>query len=284
MRTTPVTQAAGTTTPMDVSSVTGPSPDGSLTNSPIVATLTPRDQIALPNPLQAGLSIAPHLSTATLPFSPGGSITLDPNTTPSSALNPRSCVTCRRRKVRCDKFMPCGNCRKAHIQCVFPAPGRAPRRPRIKDPNAPPKQSSEREIELMKRLRKLEGIVEDLSGQIEFESGRNPSSSNGSPEATGDSNNNSGGGGTNLAERDRRRTNNAAFGGGHTSNSNSPKDSSRVGKPTSPGDHASGANLRSPTGETQKELGRLVLNERGKTRYMSNAFWTKLNDEVCYRL
>ncbi|KAK1837621.1 fungal specific transcription factor domain-containing protein, partial [Colletotrichum chrysophilum] len=39
------------------------------------------------------------------------------------ALNPRSCVTCRRRKVRCDKQMPCSNCRRAVIQCIFPAPG-----------------------------------------------------------------------------------------------------------------------------------------------------------------
>ncbi|KAJ4146448.1 hypothetical protein NW754_001914 [Fusarium falciforme] len=87
------------------------------------------------------------------------------------ALNPRSCVTCRRRKVRCDKQMPCSNCRRAQIPCVFPAPGRAPRQPRPRDPNAPPKNSSQREIELMKRLRKLEGIVEELSGQIEVESG-----------------------------------------------------------------------------------------------------------------
>lgn len=287
MRTTPATQA-NAMTPMDVSSTGGPSPDNSSTNSPIVATSTPREQITLPSaPGPAGYAPAP--TGGSLPFSPGGSITLDPTTTPSSTLNPRSCVTCRRRKVRCDKFMPCGNCRKAHIQCVFPAPGRAPRRPRIKDPNAPPKQSSEREIELMKRLRKLEGIVEDLSGQIEFEGARNPSSNGGSPEAIVDStnnnnsNNNGGGGGsnTNAPERERRRVNTGFFVSGNTPNSNSPNDSSRTMKPMSPGDPSPGSLLRSPTGEAQKELGRLVLNEKGKTRYISNAFWTKLNDEVC---
>ncbi|KAG7149173.1 putative transcriptional regulatory protein like [Verticillium longisporum] len=103
----------------------------------------------------------------TTTFSPEQAVALTSSGAP--LLNPRSCVTCRRRKVRCDKQMPCSNCRRASAQCVFPAPGRAPRRPKPRDPNAPSKGSSEREVELMRRLRKLEGIVEDLSGQIEVE-------------------------------------------------------------------------------------------------------------------
>ena len=55
--------------------------------------------------------------------------------------------------------MPCSNCRRAVIQCIFPAPGRAPRRPRPKDPNAPPKNSTEREVELMKTLSDIPGVV-----------------------------------------------------------------------------------------------------------------------------
>ncbi|KAG8156624.1 hypothetical protein KVR01_013575 [Diaporthe batatas] len=48
----------------------------------------------------------------------------------------------------------------------------------------PPEQaSSEREIELMKRLRKLEGIVEQLSGQIEVQAASNHSSSDNAPGA-----------------------------------------------------------------------------------------------------
>ncbi|KAL9031682.1 MAG: hypothetical protein Q9196_000315 [Gyalolechia fulgens] len=65
--------------------------------------------------------------------------------------NPRSCVTCRKRKVRCDKRHPCSNCNKAAIECVFPGPGRAPRRSR-KPPDA----------ELLARLRRLEGVVQHL--------------------------------------------------------------------------------------------------------------------------
>ncbi|KAF1831379.1 hypothetical protein BDW02DRAFT_505413 [Decorospora gaudefroyi] len=70
--------------------------------------------------------------------------------------NPRSCVTCRRRKVKCDKKNPCSNCVRARIDCVFPGPGRAPRKSR-KPPDA----------ELLERLRRLEGVVTTLNAQVE---------------------------------------------------------------------------------------------------------------------
>ncbi|RYP18681.1 hypothetical protein DL765_003816 [Monosporascus sp. GIB2] len=267
--TTPATHV-NTTIPMEISAGLL-MPSANPVNSP--ATSAPQEQTAITTSAQT--ATAPNAAAA--PFSPGGSVTLDPNTTPSAALNPRSCVTCRRRKVRCDKFMPCGNCRKAHIQCVFPAPGRAPRRPRVRDPDAPPKQTSEREIELLKRLRKLEGIVEDLSGQIEFETSRHPSSSGGtSPEAATDGGTVPGG---NTMERDRRRPAASAF-SGNMPGGGSPSDTARMGKPTPPGDPTAAPLLRGATGEVQRELGRLVLNESGKTRYISNALWTKLNDEI----
>lgn len=71
-------------------------------------------------------------------------------------LNPRSCVTCRKRKVRCDKHEPCGNCVKAHIDCIFPPPGRAPRKPR-----------KPHDAELLKRLRRLESVVDSLGAQVD---------------------------------------------------------------------------------------------------------------------
>lgn len=86
-----------------------------------------------------------------------------PSTTkygPSSAAgptpNPRSCVTCRRRKVKCDKNNPCSHCVRAKIDCVYPGPGRAPRKSR-KPPDA----------ELLERLRRLEGVVSSLNAQVE---------------------------------------------------------------------------------------------------------------------
>ncbi|KAI0879823.1 fungal-specific transcription factor domain-containing protein [Annulohypoxylon maeteangense] len=257
--------AHANSTPAQMDSPSRSSPNDNSINSP-AATSTPQDHAPTPSALSSATSIAagaPHPTT----FTPSGPISLDPSTTPSSALNPRSCVTCRRRKVRCDKFMPCGNCRKAQIQCVFPAPGRAPRRPRAKDPNAPPKQTSEREIELMKRLRKLESIVEDLSGQIEVETARHPSSG-GSPEAAMDST---------PQERERRRQSGFIYSenlpGGYP-----PADYSKLGR-SQTGD-SGGPGTKSPAGEVNKSFGRLVLNEKGKTRYVSSAFWSKINDEI----
>lgn len=89
----------------------------------------------------------------TNPTSPNKSTTRQPPTRSDSSksLNPRSCVTCRRRKVRCDKNSPCSNCVKQGIECVFPGPGRAPRKPR-KAPDS----------ELLSRLRRLEGVVKSL--------------------------------------------------------------------------------------------------------------------------
>lgn len=70
--------------------------------------------------------------------------------------NPRSCVTCRRRKVRCDKTHPCASCSKAGVECIFPGPGRAPRRSK-----KPP------EAELLTRLRRLEGMVHKLGKDVD---------------------------------------------------------------------------------------------------------------------
>ncbi|KAI0521538.1 fungal-specific transcription factor domain-containing protein [Xylaria bambusicola] len=203
-----------------------------------------------------------------------GPITLDPFATPSATLNPRSCVTCRRRKVRCDKHMPCGNCRKAQIQCVFPAPGRAPRRPRAKDPNAPPKQTSEREMELMKRLRKLEGIVEDLSGQIEFETYKHGAANSESPEATSSDT---------VLENDRRKTTASPSIENVSSMNNVPPGYSAPRR-TNTGGSATSSNMANAKGQhssdVHKDFGKLVLNEKGKVRYVNNAFWSKITEEI----
>jgi hypothetical protein len=249
-----------TASPADASSpmaMSGdPSPEGNTdpTNTP--ATSTPRDSLIA--------MAVPGISR-----SASGATVIDPSVEPSSTLNPRSCVTCRRRKVRCDKHMPCGNCRKARISCIFPAPGRAPRRPRPRDPNAPPKQTSEREAELIKRLRKLEGIVEELSGQIEVEARPSGSATGESPETTTD-------------DPGRRKRGGSAT--APPSNSASPD-----GLPPLPAasvrlsNSTHGAAVQSPTMGVNKDFGKLVLNNQGKTRYISNAFFSRMNDEVRLR-
>ena len=177
--------------------------------------------------------------------------------------------------------MPCSNCRRAQIPCIFPAPGRAPRRPRPKDPNAPSKQpSSERELELMKRLRKLEGIVEELSGQIELEAVRHPFSSSNSPEA-GMAGHDADGH-TPTRAGDKPGTPN-----GSNFNKNSPSTGTGMGTDRS-GAHGLQTQLNRPpfgplrriSSDIHKQFGRLVLNEKGVTRYVSSGFWSAINDEV----
>ncbi|KAI0425366.1 fungal-specific transcription factor domain-containing protein [Xylaria sp. FL1042] len=274
-----VAVAVAADTPSTMASC-GPSP--TLHGNDLPRPPTPRHRNHTPTP-----SLTPSLTTATTTATPPtsqppasfitGPITLDPFATPSATLNPRSCVTCRRRKVRCDKHMPCGNCRKAQIQCVFPAPGRAPRRPRAKDPNAPPKQTSEREMELMKRLRKLEGIVEDLSGQIEFETYKHGANSE-SPEATSDV--------AHDGDRDRRKapaSPSAAEYPSSASAANPPPGYSSLRR-TGTGGSTASSSLTTPKGphgaDVHKDFGKLVLNEKGKVRYVNNAFWSKITEEI----
>ncbi|KAK9241858.1 hypothetical protein V1506DRAFT_563384 [Lipomyces tetrasporus] len=84
----------------------------------------------------------------------------------------RSCVTCRSRKVRCDKLSPCSNCRRANIACVVPStdrpPGRARRLGYISNNAASNAQAAQASTDLrvgqvMERLRTLESLVKELS-------------------------------------------------------------------------------------------------------------------------
>lgn len=74
-----------------------------------------------------------------------------------------SCVTCRHRKVKCDRRNPCSNCAKNRIECHFPVTGRVPRR---RDPTTW-KSPTEKQAELLNRLRRLESLVTELAAQVE---------------------------------------------------------------------------------------------------------------------
>lgn len=74
-----------------------------------------------------------------------------------------SCITCRRRKVKCDRTNPCSNCAKNRVECHFPVTGRLPRR---RDPTAW-KSPTEKQAELLNRLRRLESLVTELAAQVE---------------------------------------------------------------------------------------------------------------------
>ena len=156
-----------------------------------------------------------------------------------NGLHARSCVTCRKRKVRCDKRHPCSNCNKAAIECVFPGPGRAPRRSR-KTPDT----------ELLARLRRLEGVVQSLGKGAE-EGNEHLTNSNGVPDVP-------------VPSCDGDTTKQKILTGGMIGAFEPPKK-----------DQKDAAN----TNGLIKEFGRLVVDE-GRSRYVSNKFWTSLSEEV----
>lgn len=90
------------------------------------------------------------------------------------ALALRSCITCRRRKVRCDKRSPCSNCVKAGIECIFPPPGRAPRKV---------KRQPAENAELLTRLQQLENIVEAAMTNSNTQATPSPPQQRGDPPA-----------------------------------------------------------------------------------------------------
>ena len=90
----------------------------------------------------------------------------------------RSCVVCRTRKVRCDKRSPCSNCRRANIDCVFPSADRPPRWARrlerlsanataITNIAATPPDADMGVDKVLDRLRNIERVVSELSGQLQ---------------------------------------------------------------------------------------------------------------------
>lgn len=116
-------------------------------------------------------------SASELNFSPpsDNSPTQPTRTTVEPHASSRSCVTCRRRKVRCNKRSPCLNCTKAGINCVFPPPGRAPRKSK-----RPP------DAELLSRLRRLEGVIDHLRSDKSEMSSSAQDSSTGPPTVRSD--------------------------------------------------------------------------------------------------
>ena len=80
---------------------------------------------------------------------------------------PRSCATCRTRKVRCDKKSPCSNCRRAKIACVVPSDDKPPRWARQLERSGLNAQDGPGAAVVMNRLRRLESMVKDLTAQLE---------------------------------------------------------------------------------------------------------------------
>lgn len=80
---------------------------------------------------------------------------------------PLSCTSCRQRKIKCDKADPCDPCLKLGIECVFPTR-------RIRAPRGRRDALEARDAELLRRIRRLEGMLANKAdtGPAELDGGR----------------------------------------------------------------------------------------------------------------
>ncbi|KAH9212819.1 fungal-specific transcription factor domain-containing protein [Leptodontidium sp. 2 PMI_412] len=150
-----------------------------------------------------------------------------------------SCIHCRRRKVRCDKQSPCSNCVRFGNQCELAPRKRAPRKPRKP---AEGNDYTGRELELIKRLNSLEGIVKELSGHVET----NNTSDIKSPNSV------QGGDGIRFGTVGRSHTTHSGL--------SIPELGEDV--------------------PLEKGMGTLMLSDEGKSRYVQDNFFSRLTDEV----
>jgi hypothetical protein len=123
---------------------------------------------------------------------------------------------------------------------------------------------SEREAELLKRLRRLEGVVEELSGQVEVEAIKHsPASDNSSAQREGD-----------IADASNGKGVMVRVVGMDEGSGNRKEWLARTFR-TGSGPPKTAYNLD----EVQQSVGRLVLDE-GKSRYVASPFWASIADEV----
>ncbi|KAH7141821.1 hypothetical protein EDB81DRAFT_691303 [Dactylonectria macrodidyma] len=87
---------------------------------------------------------------------------------PVRAIMPRACHNCRMRKVRCDRCVPCANCRTSGLDC-------APRvRLAVQPAQVNNQNSDEEQRDLRERLSAIEQAVEKLSQESSREQTQSP--------------------------------------------------------------------------------------------------------------
>lgn len=77
-----------------------------------------------------------------------------------------SCTNCRKRKVKCNKTSPCSACDRSSLTCVFPNRARLPR--------GRTGGSKTTNVELLRRVNKLEELLDKASGEANVD-GSKPS-------------------------------------------------------------------------------------------------------------
>ena len=73
-----------------------------------------------------------------------------------------SCTNCRKRKVKCNKTQPCSACDRSSLTCVFPNRARLPR--------GRTGGSKTTNVELLRRVNKLEELLDKASGEANHDS------------------------------------------------------------------------------------------------------------------
>ncbi|KAI0509643.1 hypothetical protein F5B22DRAFT_320988 [Xylaria bambusicola] len=193
-------------------------------------------------------SLTPYETSPSLSTVPSTATNATPLSTPSSTATassqkPRSCVVCRSRKVRCNKESPCSNCKRAGIPCVFPSADRPPRWAKRLERFAHNAAAEERSAR----------AVAPPTAQV-MERLRNLE---------------------NLV-KDLTSQLEQAHALSNPSTGNSPASSAN----DRDGDHHAATHLTAGGSSVHSQLGRLVLNDAGRSRYMSSRFWSHVNDEI----
>lgn len=184
-----------------------------------------------------------------------------------SSLRLRSCLSCRNRKVRCNKELPCSTCSRGFVPCVYPM-GRAPFR---KPPRSSATQSGTlrpSEKELMERMGKLEDIISKLSDAAKIVPANQSSSTvHFQHNATEKQSPGPDSRPTSPFEDLPGASSGQGFIGPHLG-----RDASAVHQ------HAPQTTTRP---DSQNRFGRLVLHDQsGGKRYISDAFLAQLDDKV----
>lgn len=78
-----------------------------------------------------------------------------------SAMHLLSCTNCRKRKVKCSKTDPCSACDRSSLTCVFPNRARLPR--------GRTSVSKATNVELLRRVNKLEELLDKASGETNID-------------------------------------------------------------------------------------------------------------------
>jgi hypothetical protein len=95
------------------------------------------------------MALASHSQTSATADAAGDAA----STLPDTGLNPYSCLLCRRKKKKCNRYYPCNNCTRLGAECVFV-------RRRV---------SARQKPTAMERLRHLESIVGRLRNDLELD-------------------------------------------------------------------------------------------------------------------